>query len=332
MKLLINIAVLAMVVNIAAPAFAAPPDYTGSTAQSNGSDKIDAKPGWAGHTQEYGGAAPTGNWELQYFHSLSGSGIGNVPKPLEPEWNTAETIYVVHPTEGPSGSNCRSYWMIDPYSVIKPDPPLDPDNPDIEYYAKYETQSHAYSSVPTGYCVTMTWIKDPWDFDGLEVADPDGHWTLGGDISLWGDLTNSTTDEGAIGWDYGISINGGVYQDLLNIRIGMSGVSVSSHPELLLFMGDTPITVDDLAGLLEGYYNPNGWFLEPTNFDFDSFEPDNPEHLAEVFNLQFALYLDTDTAQYASVSTSQWSQATAIPEPATMVLLGLGGLLLCRKR
>jgi hypothetical protein len=115
-------------------------------------------------------------------------------------------------------------------------------------------------------------------------------------------------------------------------RLGSFGTFfVSSHPKLLLFMGENPITVDDLTGLLEGYYGPNGWILEPTGFDFDSFEPDNPEHLAEVFNLQFALYLDTDTAQYASVSTSQWSQASSVPEPATMVLLGLGGLLLCRK-
>lgn len=303
-----------------------------SAAASNGSDWFGTSSGWQTERVWLGdNEPPVGDWKMKYDHSYANPGVtigGTVyeAKPPASEygaWGFGLHIEDSKPTSVGSGSNAGSEWDIYHYKA----PALD------WYYAKVSTRSSADSSVQTQSVVSKTWVEDPWVFESPDV-DPEGHWSLAGQVSLWGEILNSSFDpeglnSGEIRVSHDIALNSSDPNNAFNaITIGISDiVTVTADPRLDLYLGATQVNTTDIETFLSDFYTiENDWSLQPASFDLAFFEPDNISHLSEIMDLSWVLNLDQADATSASVFTERYSMAhaSAVPEPQTLALFALG--------
>lgn len=301
-----------------------------SAAASNGSDWFGTSSGWQTQRVYLGNnAPPVGNWKLKYKHDYANPPVTKqstllVAKPPAAQYGAAGfglQIEDERETSVSSGSNAKSEWEIYHY---KP--------PGLNwYYAKGSTRSKANSSRKTQSVTAKTWIEDPWIIDNPDV-DPDGYWSLVGQIGFWGEILTSILDpdglnSGEIILSNDIALNSSDPSNAFNaITIGISDtVNVTADPRLDLYLGATLVSTTDIEAFLSGFYTIDGDWLLPSSFDLFSFEPDNLSHLSEIMDLSWVLHLDDVDTTGATVFTERYAMAhAAVPEPTTFALFGLG--------
>ncbi len=127
--------------------------------------------------------------------------------------------------------------------------------------------------------------------------------------------------------------------DMLNLGIYGDGVPVGQALYWLMM-------VDETMGALfydDGYIHPYVYYPNPypgyswVGGAIDGIVPIPPGQLVDGIEFHCEAQGDAIVALYSSADTVYWELADTviihqIPEPATMVLLGLGGLLVSRRR
>jgi hypothetical protein len=168
-----------------------------------------------------------------------------------------------------------------------------------------------------------TRIVDPYEFSR---PDPNDDWVIDGRLAFGGllDLTAADTDPAGSNWfSYALALDGGDSIALLDLSVnagpdGVGAVSISTAPGLTLSRAGEPITASELTSELESYFGPDGYWDAPGDFgpDLDG---------GFYFDMMYGIPSSIEAATLGLV-TGSWSRDTHVPEPASLMLLALGGL------
>jgi hypothetical protein len=300
-----------------------------SSSDSNVGDWFSTSSGWeTGEvtTQKINGV-PVGNFDLLYKHWFNKPFTGApfvshsvVPKPPLATWKNS---FVDTKTTLSPPSIAKSDWKV----------ATDTTFPFGDYYTKTQTKSFANALSPDLSAHSRTRIKDPWvmsspatnpDWDPSYALDPEGKWTVGGTVGMFGEIQGT----GNIGFAYKIALdstNPADAFDLFSVDVSQDSFTIFADDRIDLYKNGVSVTVNDLIASLGTYGTSTGWKLDP-GFSFSEFDPGNASQLADVFNVEFRLRLDSSTTS-ATVFTEHYSGADAVvPEPTSCAIFGLGAL------
>lgn len=317
-----------------------------SKVDSKWSDAFAARSGWENNVNWWGGvllgakSPPTGSFNLEYRHWFNGGGgpvwttHATPNKPEQQFWGTSPNITDYRQTIH-GNSTAESWWEIDPYvgGILAPTRG--------GYYAKYYTYSKADAVYPSDFSAhSRTRILDPWiyvhpeddpDHPVDEPLDPEGRWMVGIDVAGFGSLVTAPGQHAYWEADYELDLDGMGTISALNIVLSDTGTTVSADPRMMLFLNGQFVTPIQVAKALDGYRASSGWEISPS-FDFDGFQPENLDHLSEVFHLRAGLFLDSSVRR-ATLHTAHASafDDPDVPEPGTLMLLCAGSFLLKRR-
>jgi hypothetical protein len=338
-----------LAVALAAEALFCAAAYAGdgsSEATSNKSDWFSTSSGWQTDRRYYtDNKPPVGAWTFDYKHWFNAAAEpatwtnkSSPAKPPAATWD-AKTFSDEQKTLGPGSTStyAKSEWYVAPYQATI--------FGKTSYYAKIQTRSEANASKPDTKANSKTRVGDPWMMqspatdptwvvDPYHQLDPTGKWTIGLDMAMFGSLTDRLATS-VIGTSYLVDLTPSSadaphsFVSMLEVSVDGVGAHVTAPDSRVhLFLNGVEKTTTQVETFLDGYYSANGWSSNLGGFTIDSFRPDNASDLAQVFNLQVAMFLDATTVA-ATVSTEDWSSATAVatsvPEPHTTTLM-LGGL------
>jgi hypothetical protein len=318
-----------------------------SIATNNQSEWLSTSSGWTTDRQNKGVRVPTGDYVFRDKHWFEPPAAGEPQlydvyktyrKPPANRWDTTfgtderTTALLVN---GREATYATSRWFVRDYTSVAR---FGPQNP--EYYSLYQTKSiaNASSQTETNIAGSRTDIRDP-----VTMVNPGtGNWSIRNDFAMFGDLT-ATTNESYLQYDFGLSLTpNGSPTDVLSIRVGAKSAEITVNDSFLSSFGGHLVFADEngeiesrlsLQSKLNSFYTADGWQLNPSSFDINTFLPDNSTHVSEVFATQIFLQIP---AQYstATVYTDRLAVALApVPEPsnALLMLVGLGYLAFLKR-
>lgn len=147
---------------------------------------------------------------------------------------------------------------------------------------------------------------------GVDVDDPDGS-----DVELrglikslrvttqWNETTSNEMTTSLAGWDITVSVNGQAIFDTSGLLDGFGGLAVSGDIPSSMFV----VTADPTA---------ETWTAALDNYEFNSL----------IGHLDYGQTAQWDVSQNVEIDAT----VDAVPEPAALLLLALGGLALPRRR
>jgi hypothetical protein len=331
-----------------------------SKATNNESEWTSTSSGWIKddpvHLDPWTGIsrAPVGTWKEDYKHWF-GTGrepaawttFGTPAKTPAAQWANRPVTEHDHTTTSAGGSTAKSEWYIRPTSALIKDVRR---NRFFNAFATdYYTRSTANAKQGSNdqLANARTRVLDPFvfqspatdpDWDSALPLDPDGKWTIGGQLAVWGSTSDVGTP-GSLEWHLSLarnSLSPLSAMPLLDIVVDQSSARVTPDPSLTaqgrLYFADldgNPLTAGDLQDVFEDYLTGSGWSLDP-GFDAKSFDPFDKSMLARVLTFSFFVNLDQTTSS-AALFTERDAYATApeatVPEPPSLMLSGAGLLL-----
>ncbi len=277
-----------------------------SSTTSRSSDWFSSSSGWQNANVYYGTTAPAGNWDFDYKHYTgfppAWANNSSPAKPAAAAWGTVANFTASTSSTGPpplaATSTMQSEWYVDPYTGFA----LFGGG----YYAKYSTRSTANAVAPNVFAMSETRIVDPWtvpspatdpNWPGAPL-DPDGLWRARLSLALAGSL-RPADGSASLGCSYRFALNSmspGSAEPMLSVLVTDEGAAVSRHPDIVLSMNGQELDEQAVEDILNSYFLENGdWELAP-DIDWDTFEPDQSAHLAQVFALEATLLLDAHTS------------------------------------